>query len=111
MIFKVGDDLRQDQLTLQMFRLMDQMWLNEGLDLKMSPYHCVETGNETGMIEVVLNAETTAGIQKVSLLILVRLGWSLTGSISNTAVVSRPRSVKSPCNTGCASTILMVRHS
>lgn len=48
-----------------MFRLMDQMWLNEGLDLKMSPYHCVETGNETGMIEVVLNAETTAGIQKV----------------------------------------------
>jgi len=64
-IFKVGDDLRQDQLTLQMFRLMDQMWLNEGLDLKMSPYHCVETGNEIGMIEVVLNAETTAGIQKV----------------------------------------------
>lgn len=64
-LFKVGDDLRQDQLTLQMFRLMDQMWLNEGLDLKMSPYHCVETGNETGMIEVVLNAETTAGIQKV----------------------------------------------
>eukprot|EP00029_Vermamoeba_vermiformis_P008360 TRINITY_DN3889_c0_g1_i1.p1 TRINITY_DN3889_c0_g1~~TRINITY_DN3889_c0_g1_i1.p1 ORF type:complete len:1634 (-),score=443.27 TRINITY_DN3889_c0_g1_i1:6-4907(-) len=63
-LFKVGDDLRQDQLTLQMFRLMDQMWLNEGLDLKMSPYHCVETGNETGMIEVVLNAETTAGIQK-----------------------------------------------
>jgi hypothetical protein len=103
-IFKVGDDLRQDQLTLQMFRLMDQMWLNEGLDLKMSPYHCVETGNETGMIEVVLNAETTAGIQKV------RRGQSpgLIPFYSNTVEVSRLHSVKSRCNTGCASTTLTV---
>jgi phosphatidylinositol-4,5-bisphosphate 3-kinase len=41
------------------------MWLQEGLDLKMSPYQVIETGNETGMIEVVPNSETTAAIQKV----------------------------------------------
>jgi phosphatidylinositol-4,5-bisphosphate 3-kinase len=63
-IFKSGDDLRQDMLTLQMIRLMDKLWLNENLDLRMSPYGCVSTGEEIGMIEVVLNAETTANITR-----------------------------------------------
>eukprot|EP01121_Diplochlamys_sp_Union-15-3_P012983 TRINITY_DN3961_c0_g1_i1.p1 TRINITY_DN3961_c0_g1~~TRINITY_DN3961_c0_g1_i1.p1 ORF type:complete len:411 (+),score=43.66 TRINITY_DN3961_c0_g1_i1:1131-2363(+) len=62
-LFKVGDDLRQDQLILQMFRIMDQLWLSEGLDLKMSPYRCIETGDAVGMIEVVLDSETAADIQ------------------------------------------------
>eukprot|EP00954_Amorphochlora_amoebiformis_P016724 1313190-Amorphochlora_amoeboformis.AAC.1 len=42
-IFKSGDDLRQDILTLQMLRLMDSFWCAEGLDLKLSPYTCVAT--------------------------------------------------------------------
>lgn len=63
-IFKSGDDLRQDMLTLQMIRLMDKLWLAENLDLRMSPYGCVATGDEIGLIEVVLNSETTANITK-----------------------------------------------
>jgi phosphatidylinositol kinase/protein kinase (PI-3 family) len=63
-IFKSGDDLRQDMLTLQMIRLMDKFWKQEGLNLELSPYGCIATGNDEGMIEVVLGADTMANITK-----------------------------------------------
>lgn len=63
-IMKHGDDLRQDMLTLQMFKIMDKLWKEEGLDFRMNLYNCISTDHKTGMIEVVLNAETIANIQK-----------------------------------------------
>ena len=61
-LFKAGDDLRQDQLTLQVLKIMDRLWKDQGLDLRMSPYLCVSTGDELGMLEVVLNSCTLADI-------------------------------------------------
>ncbi|KAM7311039.1 phosphatidylinositol 4,5-bisphosphate 3-kinase catalytic subunit alpha isoform [Ixodes scapularis] len=63
-IFKNGDDLRQDMLTLQVIRIMDSIWQKEGLDLRMMPYACLSTGKQVGMIEVVRNAKTVMNIQK-----------------------------------------------
>ena len=63
-IFKSGDDLRQDMLTLQIIRIMDKLWKKEGLDFQLSPYGCISTGDEVGMIEVVLNSTTTAAITR-----------------------------------------------
>ena len=63
-IFKVGDDLRQDILTLQVMRVMDTLWKKQGTDYGMQLYKCVATGDSVGMIEVVLNAETTTSIAK-----------------------------------------------
>ncbi|EZA50776.1 Phosphatidylinositol-4-phosphate 3-kinase C2 domain-containing subunit alpha [Ooceraea biroi] len=60
---QVGDDLQQDMLTLQMVRIMDKLWLKEGLDLKMVTFACVPTGHKRGMIEMVTNAETLRKIQ------------------------------------------------
>ncbi|KAF2883089.1 hypothetical protein ILUMI_23081 [Ignelater luminosus] len=62
-IYKVGDDLQQDQLTLQIVRIMDKMWLRQGLDLKMVAFSCVPTGKKRGMIEMVTKAETLRKIQ------------------------------------------------
>uniref|UniRef100_A0A8D2L4A8 phosphatidylinositol-4,5-bisphosphate 3-kinase n=1 Tax=Varanus komodoensis TaxID=61221 RepID=A0A8D2L4A8_VARKO len=62
-IFKNGDDLRQDMLTLQMLRLMDLLWKEAGLDLRILPYGCLATGDHSGLIEVVSSSETIADIQ------------------------------------------------
>ena len=51
-IYKVGDDLRQDMLTIQMIRIMDKLWLKEGLDLRMVTFNCVPTGHCRGETRV-----------------------------------------------------------
>ncbi|KAL3181548.1 hypothetical protein MRX96_040708 [Rhipicephalus microplus] len=50
-IFKYGDDLRQDMLTLQMIRIMDKIWKDEGYDFRMIPYQCLSTDHNVGLIE------------------------------------------------------------
>jgi phosphatidylinositol-4,5-bisphosphate 3-kinase len=62
LMFKAGDDLRQDQLTLQLLSVMNDLWVAEGLDMQMHLYSCVSTGEELGMIEVVKNSNTLAEI-------------------------------------------------
>lgn len=44
---------------------MDIIWRKEGIDLKMVPYRCISTGTNIGLIEVVKNAKTVMGIQRV----------------------------------------------
>ncbi|GAA6023183.1 hypothetical protein JCM11491_003292 [Sporobolomyces phaffii] len=52
-IFKNGDDLRQDQLVIQLFTLMDRLLRNENLDLKLMPYRVLATGQVDGMVQFV----------------------------------------------------------
>ena len=40
-MFKAGDDLRQDQLTLQVIHVMDTLWQAEGFDFCINDYKCV----------------------------------------------------------------------
>ncbi|XP_030842482.1 phosphatidylinositol 4,5-bisphosphate 3-kinase catalytic subunit beta isoform [Strongylocentrotus purpuratus] len=63
-LFKNGDDLRQDMLTLQVMQIMDNIWQEEGLDLRIIPYKTLATGPKVGLIEVVTNSDTIANIQK-----------------------------------------------
>ena len=47
---QIGDDLRQDMLTLQLIKLMEKIWLRAGLDMKMLTYRCLPTGPNQGSI-------------------------------------------------------------
>ncbi|XP_053310322.1 phosphatidylinositol 4-phosphate 3-kinase C2 domain-containing subunit beta [Spea bombifrons] len=62
-IFKCGDDLRQDMLTLQMIRIMNKIWIQEGLDMRMVIFRCFSTGRGRGMVEMIPTAETLRKIQ------------------------------------------------
>ena len=52
-IFKNGDDLRQDQLVLQIITLMDQLLMRENLDLKLTPYHVLATSTTQGLVQFI----------------------------------------------------------
>uniref|UniRef100_A0A8C5UE60 Phosphatidylinositol 3-kinase catalytic subunit type 3 n=1 Tax=Malurus cyaneus samueli TaxID=2593467 RepID=A0A8C5UE60_9PASS len=66
-IFKHGDDLRQDQLILQIISLMDKLLRKENLDLKLTPYKVLATSTKHGFMQFipsvpvaeVLNSEET----------------------------------------------------
>src|ERR1700721_2574811 len=52
-LFKTGDDLRQDQLVIQIITLMDQLLQKENLDLKLSPYKILATSVTAGAVQFV----------------------------------------------------------
>lgn len=61
LMFKVGDDLRQDQLVVQIISLMNELLKNENVDLKLTPYKILATGPQEGAIQFIPN-DTMANI-------------------------------------------------
>ncbi|KAJ3092312.1 Phosphatidylinositol (PI) 3-kinase [Quaeritorhiza haematococci] len=59
-IFKTGDDLRQDQLVVQIITLMDKLLRKENLDLKLTPYKVLATGTGHGMVQFVQSMSLAA---------------------------------------------------
>ncbi|KAJ2882438.1 Phosphatidylinositol (PI) 3-kinase [Coemansia aciculifera] len=52
-IFKAGDDMRQDQLVVQIITLMDRLLRNESLDLRLTPYHVLATRVDQGFSQFI----------------------------------------------------------
>ncbi len=70
-IFKMGDDLRQDnvsqiphsydrqhlkpyviQVMLKLFEMCEHAWLQEGLEMRLRLYACTSTASSRGIIQV-----------------------------------------------------------
>ena len=62
-MFKVGDDLRQDQMTLQFLDILDRKSLATERDLAFRPYRVAGTGDAVGMVEMVPISDTIARMQ------------------------------------------------
>lgn len=63
-IFKKGDDQRQDQMITQLIKFMDTALKHNQLDLCLSPYNVIATGKDTGFIECVPDSITIASLLK-----------------------------------------------
>lgn len=63
-IFKTGDDLRQDQLVIQIISLMDRLLRKENLDLKLTPYRILATSSNAGAVQFVPSTSLAAASTK-----------------------------------------------
>ena len=63
-MFKYGDDLRQDQLILQMINYMDSLLKNVHLDYEFTTYKVLATSKSDGFVEFVPNSRTIFDILK-----------------------------------------------
>ncbi|KAJ1735374.1 Phosphatidylinositol (PI) 3-kinase [Coemansia biformis] len=52
-IFKAGDDMRQDQLVVQIITLMDRLLRRESLDLRLTPYRVLATRADQGFSQFI----------------------------------------------------------
>ncbi|XP_029013301.1 phosphatidylinositol 4,5-bisphosphate 3-kinase catalytic subunit gamma isoform [Betta splendens] len=77
-IFKHGDDLRQDMLVIQTLVVMEAIWQEKSLELYLVPYGCISTGYNMGMIEIVRDALTIAALQMSH--------WGTFGAFKNEAL-------------------------
>lgn len=62
-IFKYGDDLRQDQLILQMITLIDKLLRKENLDLKLTPYRVLATSSKHGLLQFIDSITVAEAVQ------------------------------------------------
>ncbi|KAL3097841.1 hypothetical protein niasHS_000576 [Heterodera schachtii] len=64
LIFKCGDDMRQDMLTLHVMRIMDAKWKSQlQQDFCMTLYEVLPMGKNIGLIHVVPDCQTLFQIQ------------------------------------------------
>mmetsp|Transcript_22427 Transcript_22427/g.21664 ORF Transcript_22427/g.21664 Transcript_22427/m.21664 type:complete len:1144 (+) Transcript_22427:175-3606(+) len=64
LMFKSGDDLRQDQLVMQMITLMDHLLRKVNLDLKLLTYGILAIGPNDGLMEFVPGSSAISAILK-----------------------------------------------
>ncbi|KAI6177250.1 Phosphatidylinositol 3-and 4-kinase [Aphelenchoides bicaudatus] len=62
-IYKVGDDLRQDAVVMQLVTLINGLWNQENLDMRMITFKCLATGKNKGLVEMVSDCQTLREIQ------------------------------------------------
>ena len=86
-IFKDGDDMRQDQLVIQLFTLMERLLRKEGLDLKLTAYDVLATTPQQGLAQFV-PSKTIAAIMSEhgSLLNYLRANYPDEGSVGTYGV-------------------------
>ena len=61
-MFKYDDDLRKDQLILQMIEYMDTLLKSVGIDLEFTKYKVIATSKLDGYVEFVTDSTTVASV-------------------------------------------------
>jgi len=63
-IFKGGDDCRQEVIAMQWISLFEQIFTNAQLPLQLRPYVVLVASHNSGMIETIVNSVSIDGLKK-----------------------------------------------
>ena len=74
-MLKVGDDMRQDMLILQVFRIMQKIWRDARLPVRLKTYRVVAIDQRSGMIEMVPDSSQISAIHAANGLLSSRSTW------------------------------------
>jgi len=61
-----NDDIRKDNVIINLINIVQEILKNEGIDIEIVNYNVVPTGNKTGYIEIIPNAITIFDIVEVN---------------------------------------------
>lgn len=64
MIIKAGDDIRQEELALQIIHAVQDIWREQGLTCRATPYMACATHSDRGLLEFIEDANSIDGIKK-----------------------------------------------
>jgi len=62
-IFKSGEDMRQEQMAMQFIRLFNRIWTDAKLPLQLQPYSVVVTSPASGFVETVPNSTSISRLK------------------------------------------------
>jgi len=65
-IFKGGDDCRQEVLAMQLIVMFDRIWKAAGLPLRLRPYTVLITSATSGLIETISDSTSVDSLKKTS---------------------------------------------
>ncbi|CAJ1992719.1 phosphatidylinositol 4-kinase / PI4K [Leishmania donovani] len=66
MIVKAGDDLRQEELALQLIHTFQCIWQEAGLTVRVKPYAALPTHRDCGLLEVIEDSASMDSIKKAT---------------------------------------------
>lgn len=64
LIIKTGSDMKQEQLTSQILSIIDKIWEQDKISLRLNPPRTVVTGKDSGVIETLVGAKSIHQIKK-----------------------------------------------
>lgn len=64
-MIKNGDDVRQDQMVIQIIRIMNKLLNDMNLNLCLSPYSVLAISSSQGMLEMVQNSKALSGVKSI----------------------------------------------
>lgn len=63
-IVKAGDDLRQEQLAIQLIGQLDKVFADEGVHVFLKPFTVMSVSSEAGFVEVIKDAVSVHSLKK-----------------------------------------------